>query len=164
MSRNVKATISFGDKSITFEGPADFVSQQVEKYRIARQGNQGDNQPPKQGKTASNPVPLGRGLPPAEDSAVRERALIELKKPKNHPETVAVLAFALAENGIGEFTEEDMHRAYLRGDVRPPKVIGQAIRDAKNNHDFIEVGSQRGYYRLSNHGDRTVRFDLPRSN
>jgi len=79
-------------------------------------------------------------LPSAEDSGIREGDLIELKKPKNHPETVAVLAFALSENGISEFTDEDIHRAYLRGGVRPPKVIGQAIRDAKNNYDFIEVG------------------------
>jgi hypothetical protein len=163
MPRNVKATITYGDKSVTFEGPADFVDQQVEKYTIPRQGIQGNDDSARQNKSAGKPVQLGRTLPTTEDSGIRERDLIELKKPKNHPETVAVLAFALSENGMTEFTEEDIHRAYLRGGVRPPKVIGQAIRDAKNNHDFIEVGSQRGYYRLSNHGDRTVRFDLPGS-
>ncbi len=163
MPRNVKATITFGDKSITFEGPADFVRQQVEKYAIPRQGHQGEDGSSQQDKSTGNPVQLGRSLPSAEDSGIRESDLIELKKPKNHPETVAVLAFALSENGISEFTDEDIHRACLRGGVRPPKVIGQAIRDAKNNYDFIEAGSQRGYYRLSNHGDRTVRFDLPRS-
>jgi hypothetical protein len=162
MPHNVKATITFGDKSITFEGPADFVNQQVEKYTITRQGNQGGTTA-QEGKGAGSPIQLGRGLPPGGNSGASERNLIEAKKPKNHPETVAVLAFALAENGVEEFTDDDIHRAYLRGGIRPPKVISQAIRDAKNNHDFIEAGAQRGHYRLSNHGDRTVRFDLPRS-
>ena len=161
MPRNVKATITYGDKSVTFEGPADFVNEQVEKYTITRQGNQGTSAPAQGSKNTGDSEHLGRRLPPVEGSGVQERELIQQKKPKNHPETVAVLAFALAENGIDEFTEEDIHRAYLRGGIRPPKVISQAIRDAKNNHDFIEVASQRGHYRLSNHGDRTVRFDLP---
>jgi hypothetical protein len=163
MSRRVKATISYGDKSITFEGPSDFVNQQVEKYTIPRQGDQGTTTSVHEDRGADDPVHPGRRLPPAGNSGVRERDLIETKKPKNHPETVAVLAFALAENGTDEFTDEDIHRAYIRGGVRPPKVISQAIRDAKNNYDFIEV-TQRGHYRLSTHGDRTVRFDLPRSN
>jgi hypothetical protein len=91
-----------------------------------------------------------------------ERELIAEKRPRSQTETVAVLAYCLAENGQGEFTEADIKRAYLRAGVRPPKVIGQAVRDAKNNFDFIESGPKRGTYRLSPHGDRTVRFDLPR--
>ncbi len=90
-----------------------------------------------------------------------ERNLIQTKRPKNHSQTVAVLAFALAEAGTTEFTEEDIRRAYLRAGIRPPKVVSQAIRDAKNNFDFIEAGARRGTYRITNHGDRIVRFDLP---
>lgn len=77
-------------------------------------------------------------------------------------ETVAVLAFGLTVNGKEEFTDEDIRKAYIRAGVRPPKVVSQAIRDAKNRGDFIEPGSKRGTFRLSPHGDRTVRFDLPR--
>ncbi len=97
------------------------------------------------------------------NTAIAEKELVLAKKPKGHPETVAVLAFALAEAGKAEFTEEDIRRAYIRADVKPPKVVGQAIRDSKNQCDFIEPGSKRGTYKLSNHGDRTVRFDLPKS-
>lgn len=165
MAANVKATITMGDKSITFEGPSDFVDQQVEKYTMARQASQGNSAQSPNNRGADSQASFGRGLPPRTGNAdVPERGLIETKKPRNHPETVAVLAFVLAESGIDEFTDQDIHRAYLRGGVRPPKVIAQAIRDAKNNHDFIEIGSRRGHYRLSAHGDRTVRFDLPRSN
>ncbi len=85
------------------------------------------------------------------------------KRPSGHLETVAVIAFALTQAGIGEFTEEDVRRAYVRADVKPPKVVAQALRDAKNRMDYIEPGRKRGTYRLSPHGDRTVRFDLPRT-
>jgi len=91
-----------------------------------------------------------------------ERELAEAKRPSGHLETVAVLAFALAQSGIEEFTEAEMRRAYLRAGIRPPKVVAQALRDAKNRMDYIEPGHKRGTYRLSQHGDRTVRFDLPR--
>ena len=98
----------------------------------------------------------------AQSPGLTERQLVEEKMPKGHSETVAVLAFALAESGLAEFTEEAMRKAYIRAKVRPPKVVGQAIRDAKNNFDYIEKGKKTGTYKLSNHGDRTVRFDMPR--
>jgi hypothetical protein len=88
--------------------------------------------------------------------------LVELKKPRGHSELVAVLAFGLAESGIQEFSESEMRRAYIRAEVRPPKVVSQALRDAKNKQDYVESGKKRGTYKLSSHGDRTVRFDLPR--
>jgi hypothetical protein len=50
----------------------------------------------------------------------------------------------------------------VRANVRPPKVISQALRDAKNSFDYLEPASKRGHFKLSHHGDRTVRFDLPR--
>jgi hypothetical protein len=84
------------------------------------------------------------------------------KHPSDHLETVAVIAFALTQAGRDEFSEDDVRKGYLRAGVRLPKVVAQALRDAKNRMDFIEAGSKRGMYRLSPHGDRTVRFDLPR--
>ena len=96
-----------------------------------------------------------------EDQHTSERELVQAKRPENHSETVAVLAFSLAQAGQEEFTADDIKRGYIRAGVRPPKVIEQAIRDARNAHDYIEAGSTRGSYRLSNHGERVVRFDLP---
>jgi hypothetical protein len=74
-----------------------------------------------------------------------------------------VLGFCLAENEHGEFTEADIKKGYIRAGVRPPKVISQALRDARNKFDLIEAGTKKGTYRLSAHGERTVRFDLPTS-
>jgi hypothetical protein len=144
-----KATVEIGDKKITFEGPREFVEGQVARLTVEASKHEphllvGSNE--------------GTSLP----AQVTERELLSAKRPRGHPEVVAVLAFAFAQAGTVDFTEEDMRRAYLRAGVRPPKVVGQAIRDAKNRLDYIERGRGRGTYRLSPHGDRTVRFDLPR--
>jgi hypothetical protein len=144
MTISFKATINHGDKSITFEGPREFVEEQVALYTS---------------KTSKPPGEI-RGNDTYEQ--VSPRALMDEKKPRGHHETVAVLAFALHKLGIDEFTEDDVRRAYIQAGARPPKVVGQALRDSKNKFDYIEAGKKRGTYKLSHHGDRTVRFDLPR--
>ena len=152
MSIAARATITIDDKVVTFEGPQEFVDAQVAKYIGG--GVSSNNQENKSSDAQS--------LDLRTKSVLTEKQLVLAKKPDGHSETIAVLAFALAEAGLSEFSEEDMRKAYIRAGVRPPKVVGQAIRDAKRLNDFVEYGSQRGRYKLSNHGDRTVRFDLPR--
>jgi hypothetical protein len=146
-SSTFKATIKMGDKSITFEGPRDFVEEEVARYTGLLPSKQQAHYP----STSSD-----------SSSIAQERDLIQAKRPQSHPETIAVLAYHFAESGTAEFSEEDMRRAYIRAGVRPPKTVGQALRDAKNRYDYVETGRGRGRYRLTTHGDRTVRFDLPR--
>jgi hypothetical protein len=152
MTTEARATITVDDKVVTFEGPQGFVDAQVAKYIGGCISS--DSQTNKTSDTQS--------LNLTTRAVLTEKQLVLAKKPDGHSETIAVLAFALAESGMPEFTEEDMRKAYIRAGVRPPKVVGQAIRDAKKLTDFVDYGSQRGRYKLSNHGDRTVRFDLPR--
>jgi hypothetical protein len=149
-----KATITVDDKVVTFEGPMDFVDAQVARYMRAPGSSHIQDNSSVSGASTELPV----------ESRLSEQRLIAEKQPRGHSETIAVLAFALAEAGATEFTEEDMKRAYIRAKVRPPKVVGQAIRDAKGGFDYIEYGKNRGTYRLSNHGERTVRFDMPLHN
>ena len=143
----VKATIRVGDKSVTFEGPKEFVEEQVARYTGLLPSKQ-------QARDVSSFQSLA--------AAVSEREVIQAKHPQSHSETIAVLAYCLTESGFTEFTEEDVRRAYIRAGVRPPKVMAQALRDAKNRYEYVESGRGRGKYRLTTHGDRTVRFDLPR--
>jgi hypothetical protein len=146
-----KATITLPDDSkMTFEGTSEFVDSQVEKFARLRFAASLLEEP-----SADNERQFHRSA---------EKHLIAQKRPGGHHEIVTVLAFSLAESGTTEFSEEDMRRAYLRADVRPPKYVSQALRDAKSKFDYITAGKKRGTYRLTNHGDRTVRFDLPRSN
>jgi hypothetical protein len=142
-----KATIAFDDSKITFEGSAEFVEDQVQKFA----GMQ---------RTEALQRDTPRDDHPPQNST--EKQFVMEKRPRGHHEIATVLAFALCESGIREFTEADIRRAYIRADVRPPKYVSQALRDAKSKFDYIETGSKRGMYRLSPHGDRTVRFDLPR--
>lgn len=152
MTEIAKATITVDDKIVTFEGPQTFVDLQVSKYiRNTAASNLDGNREARDEGSDLNP-----------NAGVSEAQLVLAKKPKGHSEIIAVLAFALAQAGTPEFTDEDIRKAYIRARVRPPKVVGQAIRDAKKSFDYIDAGSKRGTYKLSNHGDRTVRFDLPR--
>ena len=145
-----KATVEFGVNKVTFEGTREFVEAQVSKFAALVSSKQVAGELADGGGASSSPTQLS------------ERELVKAKQPKGHPETVAVLAFALAQSGVEEFTESDVRRAYLRAGVRPPKVVAQALRDAKNRFDYLDSSKRKGTYRLSPHGDRTVRFDLPR--
>ena len=149
MEEPCKATITVGDSKITFEGPPSFVEAQVGKFA----GLQLAGSPLAESGNKSNTPSRGS----------LEKQLIVEKRPRGHHEIATVLAFALTESGVEEFGEEEMRRAYIRAEVRPPKSVSQALRDAKSKFDYIATGAKRGTYRLTNHGDRTVRFDLPRS-
>jgi hypothetical protein len=149
-----KATITFGDVKIVIEGPKQFVDEQIAKYASP-------TDVPFSSKENSKFLLHGSGSSQPGSGPTSEREMIAMKQPKGHHEIVAVLAFCITESGQEEFGEDEIRRAYIRAGVRPPKVVAQALRDAKNQHDFLE-SANRGRYRLSSHGDRTVRFDLPR--
>ena len=147
MAEKIEVTVTLDDKKVTIEGPEDFVRSEVQRLTnlvvgpTTFQGSAGE-------AAASN--------------VTSEREFVLLKKPVGHAETVTVLAYYLRQAGQEEFTAADVRRAYARAQVRPPKVIDQSLRDAKNVHDYLERGSSRGTFRLSPHGARTVEFDLPR--
>lgn len=149
-----KATITYGDVKIVIEGPQKFIEEQVARYASPSPASVPS-------KKDSKFLPSGSGASQPGIGRPSEREMIATKRPRGHHEIVAVLAFCLTESGQAEFGEDEIRRAYIRADVRPPKVVSQALRDAKNQHDFLESAG-RGRYRLSSHGDRTVRFDLPR--
>jgi hypothetical protein len=140
----IEVTVTFGDKRITIEGPEDFVRGEVQRLTDMAVTPNGAISGGAQGKGFTS-----------------EREFVAKKKPSGHSQTVAVLAYFLMQAGQQEFTAEDIRRAYARANVRPPKVMDQSLRDAKNIHDYLERGSDRGAFRLTPHGARTVEFDLP---
>jgi hypothetical protein len=154
MSQVVEAEIAFGDAKITIRGPQEFVQSEVTRLALMARGGQ---------TAAATETAKSVGVDiEGMAGANNEREFVVLKNPKGHPETVTVLGFWLMGQGANEFSEDDIRRAYVRAGVRPPKVVSQALRDAKRSLDSIEQGSKRGTYRLTPHGDRIVRFDLPR--
>ena len=153
MGERVQATITVGENKITIEGPPAFVRDEIERLAGLSAGLG-----QRSGESGRPPSPNQ-----SPDRRISEEDFIAQKKPRGHSEIVAVLGYLLTQSGRAEFTAEDVRRAYLRAHVRPPKVVDQALRDAKNNFDYIEQGSKRGTFRLSSHGERTVLFDLPRA-
>lgn len=145
MAEKIKVTVTIGDRQITLEGPEDFVQSEVQRLSNILVSE------------SSARASAGDAKIPAS-----EREFVSLKRPSNHAETVAVLAYLLTQSGQVEFTADDVRRAYARAGVRPPKVMDQSLRDAKNVNDYLERGGGRGTFRLSPHGSRTVEFDLPR--
>jgi hypothetical protein len=154
MSEVVEAEVVFGDARITIRGPQAFVQSEVTRLAGLAQ--------------VRNAVASGASANPAGvdveamQGATSEREFVALKNPRGHHEIATVLGFWLVAQGAAEFSEVDIRRAYIRAGVRPPKVVSQALRDAKRALDSIEQGSKRGTYRLTSYGDRLVRFDLPR--
>lgn len=149
MVDRIEVTVTLQDKRVTIEGPEDFVRGEVQRLTNLAVSTSHSS-------VAGSPPEATPGTPN------NERAFVALKKPTGHAETVVVLAYWLTQAGQQEFTAEDIRRAYARANVRPPKVIDQSLRDAKNVHDFLERGSTRGTFRLTPHGARTVEFDMPR--
>jgi hypothetical protein len=147
MTSNIQVTVKIDDKQVTLDGPEEFVRSEVQRLTnlIVHGGTSKGS--PSETSTAS----------PAS-----EREFISQKQPSNHPETVAALAYLLLKEEKKDFTPEDIKRAYARAGVRPPKVMDQALRDAKNINDYLEKGSDKGTFRLTPHGIRTVEFDLPK--
>lgn len=145
MTDRIQVTITLDDKRLTIEGPESFVRDEVQRLTNIIAGTN------------------SRQHSVSADEPASEREFVAEKKPVGHAETVTVLAYHLTRSGQRDFTAEDIRRAYARAHVRPPKVIDQSLRDAKNVHDYLERGSTRGTFRLSAHGTRTVEFDLPRA-
>jgi hypothetical protein len=137
----IQITITLGSRKITING----VVEGLEGLSSATLRNANNREP------AATP-----------SKVISERDLLNEKLPRGHSEIVAVLAFALRESGLSEFTEADMRRSYLRANIRPPKSVSQAIRDARNKSEFIAAGKSKGKYRLSPYGETFVMFDMPR--
>jgi hypothetical protein len=154
MSKRIEVTISFGDRTMTLSGPEDFVQTEVQRVSDLLVAGV-------VGRPAVSGSEPERVHVVDEASPLNERDFVEKKRPSGHLEIVAVLAYCLMKNGMPEFTADDVRRAYLRVGIRPPKVVAQSLRDAKNLKDFIKQGSEPGRFKLTDHGERTVVFDLP---
>lgn len=143
---SVKGTVEWEGRRITVEGPPDFVSAELDRFRSRQHA----------APSESASAPAAPGQP------VTDASFVALKKPQDHYEKIAVLAARLRDSGKAEFDSDDMRRAYLRAGIKPPKVMQQALVDTKRKKDYIEPTSTRGAYRLTDFGSDFVQFELPR--
>lgn len=143
-----RGTIEWDGRRVTIEGPAEFVSAELARFRDAALAVSAAA--PVEAKTQGN------------DRRTTDAGFVAEKLPNDHMEKIAVLAVRLKEAGKEEFNGDDMRRAYLRAGIKPPKAMGQALVDTKRHRDFIEPTATRGSYRLTHHGEDFVGFELPR--
>ncbi len=114
-------------------------------------------------QTMTNESRLAEGEIARSESIPTIKDFYAEKRPGTAIETVTVFGFYL-EHYLkkDEFTETDISRAYYEARARKPKVIGQALIDARNVRGYLVEGSKRGRYRLSNTGENLVLHDLPK--
>jgi hypothetical protein len=143
-------SIKLRDMQISFEGPQEFVEEMVARFASPNEWHAKETREVRPRLLNASPTEASR------------RDLVLQKQPRGHHEIIAVLGFFLTESGTEIFGEADVRRAYIEAGIRPPKVVAQALRDAKNKYGYIVSAGKRGRYRLSGHGDNLVRFDLPR--
>lgn len=99
----------------------------------------------------------------ASQSVPTIKEFFDEKMPLTAVETVTVFGCYLEQfRSLDEFSEEEISRAYYEARARKPKVIGQALRDAKNVRGYLVEGTKKGRFRLSNIGENLVLHDLPR--
>src|SRR5258708_31730942 len=149
MADTITVSVTIGDRRVTIEGPRGFVQTEVRRLTDLLASGSAHAKAPDDASSVSG-------------KRTSEREFVAEKNPKGHSDHLAVLAFYMtfiSDEGKSEFTEAEMRRAYIRAGVKPPKAVGQAIRDAKRLHDFFEASGKRGSYKLSPHGESFVRFD-----
>src|SRR5437879_11866129 len=116
MAAEARATITVDGKVVIFEGPAEFVNEQVARYMRGS----------KSSDTTMNKDSATESLDLKAQPVLAEKQLVTEKQPKGHAETVAVLAFALGEAGHPEFTERDMRRSEERREGKEWREAGGA--------------------------------------
>lgn len=98
---------------------------------------------------------------PAKEPNLKE--FFDQKAPLTSSEIVTVFGFYLEHyRNIKEFSEKEIADCYYEARTRKPKVISQALRDAKNQKDYLVEGTKKGKFRVSNVGENLVIHDLPR--
>ena len=148
-SEQPKGTVEWEGRRITVEGPPEFVSAELDRFRGAP-------------ARVAEPAATEAQAQEAANRPMTDSAFVALKRPQDHFERIAVLASRLRESGKSEFDGDDMRRAYLRAGIKPPKVMSQALVDTKRKRDYIEPTAARGMYRLTDFGSDFVQFELPR--
>lgn len=93
------------------------------------------------------------------------RQFIAGKNPKGAVEEIPCLVYWAREyDKRDKFNEDDVRQLYKLANIRPPKNIGQSLRDLsskKRNYMRVEpAGGNTGHFKLSHAGEIFVEFDV----
>ena len=154
----VKVVFSSGDARLELEGDQAFVESNLEKLLPMVRGNGNGS------VAASAHQNGGDGHEPAKRPRVLLKTFITQKNPGNASEAIAlVLHYKRQHEQKDELSGDEIRAALLQGGYRPPDAMAQALTDCRRRYGYIEVGTKKGMWRLTNQGETLVEIDLPRS-
>ncbi len=91
------------------------------------------------------------------------RTFVEQKKPGSTCEAMACVTYFLKKyRSKDEITADEMRAAMITAKQRPPGNFPQALTDCRRRYGYVEVGTKKGFWKLSHDGEVTVELDLPR--
>lgn len=93
------------------------------------------------------------------------RQFIAGKNPKGAVEEIPCLVYWAREyDNLDRFNEDDVRQLYHSAHIKPPKNIGQSLRDlSSKSRKYMRVepaGGNTGYFKLSHGGEVFVEFDV----
>ncbi len=145
-----------GTNRVEVEGDSEFVAQHL-----------ADLLPHVLGDVAANATSAADGerATPDEPNEGMERqslrSFILAKAPRNAYDAIAcVLFFTRAALAKPELTGDEIRAFLIQGKQRPPTVMAQALADAKRRYGYVEPGTRKGYWRLSQGGEVRVELEL----
>jgi len=187
-----KARIDIKAGIIELEGSEVFVTKYLEEFKnLITATSPKENLPevkatPKQAdeKEIPKPEPKKRGRKPGKAKAETEKkakkvssvqfdyaktdtkpdlkSLYEEKKPKNHGEGIAVIAYYLKQYQKAKtFSVKDMEAAYKAIEITPPQHIGQVMYNNKELGYYEKTG-KRSVWKLTEKGSTFVEGMLKR--
>lgn len=156
----VRVAVALGGASVELQGDREFVEAQMKKLLplITGEANAtGGHHKPAEHASASTAHTA------AEPKLGSIAKFFEEKNPGNAYEAIAVAMFHKAKTEHKpELSWEEIRTALIQGRSRPPESFQQALTDCRRRYGYIEVGSKKGFWKLTHSGETVVELDLPR--
>jgi len=148
-----------GGSSFDLQGDKEFVEAQMKKLLPLVTGDAGTAAPPKSAAPTSEPSAVKTA-----HATKSIQAYFKEKAPQNAYEAIAVGMFHRREHDQkDELSGDEIRMAMIQGRYPPPNNFPQALTDCRRRYGYVEVGTKKGFWRLTNAGATVVDFDLPKS-
>lgn len=157
---NARISIASGDFHVEVEGDPAFVEKHIRDLNALLK---------KVGDARANAVEIvtdarseteGKGV--GKDARQTLHKFVGAKKPRNVYEAIAcVLYYAKNYQDQPELETGNVRTSLVQGKYRPPGNMVSAMTDCRRKYGFVEVGSKKGFWKLSHQGETLVEFDLP---
>jgi hypothetical protein len=157
----VRVAVALGGASVEVQGDREFVEAQIKRLLPLITGEGGSTVTPAKEPAHTAPASGDAHAAPRLGSI---GGFFEQKKPGNAYEAIAVAMFhRLKTEQKIEMSWDEIKTALTQGRFRPPESFQQALTDCRRRYGYIEVGSKKGFWKLTHSGETVVDFDLPKN-